>query len=218
MFALRVSSILVGLVLIAGPLKAVEQGWELQRDRDGIQVYTQKRAGSTHDAVRSQMTIKANLNSVIGLVRDTTACPEWAELCKEAYEHEVVSEKELYVYTYNNIPWPVKDRDALTHVIWDQDAETGEVTMTATATTDILPVNKKAVRIIDAHVQWTFLPLADGSLEVTSVAHIDPNGPTPSWITNLLLVDTPFKTLEGMRRVLASGRYDDTKIDFLKVD
>ena len=190
--------------------------WELKRDKDGIQVFTRAVPGSSHQAVRAEMVIDASLNSVVGLIRDTSSCPEWAELCKEASEHKVVSELELYVYSYNDIPWPVKDRDALTHVLWARNAETGVVTMNAKATQGILPETSKAVRIVEAVTNWTLTPRADGKLAVVSYAHINPNGPTPAWVTNLLLVETPFKTLQGMRRVVATGRYDDAHFDFLK--
>jgi hypothetical protein len=196
--------------------EAPAAAWELQRDKDGIKVYTQKVPGSSHQAVRAEMMIDASLNSVVGLIRDTSSCSEWAELCKEAREHKVVSELELYVYSYNDIPWPVKDRDALTHVHWARNAKTGAVTMNAKATQGILPENSNAVRIIEAVTNWTLTPQANGKLAIVSYAHINPNGPTPAWVTNLLLVDTPFKTLQGMRRVVATGRYDDAQFDFLK--
>ena len=189
--------------------------WELKRDKDGIKVFTRKVEGSSHDAVRAEMVMNGQLNAAVALVRDSAACPEWAELCKEAYEHEVISEQELYVYSYNDIPWPVKDRDALTHVIWQQDPQTLVVTMNAVATTGIVPEQSGAVRIVNAKTLWQFTPVDGGRIEVVSEAHVDPNGPTPSWITNLLLVETPFKTLQGMRRVVQSGRYDESNINFL---
>jgi hypothetical protein len=197
-------------------VEAPDAEWELKRDKDGIKVFTREVPGSSHQAVRAEMVIDASLNSVVGLIRDTSSCSEWAELCKEAREHKVVSELELYVYSYNDIPWPVKDRDALTHVLWARNAETGAVTMNAKATQGILPEISKAVRIIEAVTNWTLTPQADGKLAIVSYAHINPNGPTPAWVTNLLLVETPFKTLQGMRRVVATGRYDDAQFDFLE--
>jgi len=207
--------VLVTSILTSLAAHAAENMWELQRDKDGIKIFTQKVAGSSHDAVRAEMIMKGKLNAVVGLVRDSAACPEWAQLCKESREHEVISEQELYIYSYNDIPWPVKDRDALTHVIWQQDPETLAVTMNAVATTDILPEQSGAVRIVDAKTRWMFTPTKDGRIEVVSEAHIDPNGPTPAWITNLLLIETPFKTLQGMRRVVQTGRYDETSFNFL---
>jgi hypothetical protein len=43
---------------------------------------------------------------------------------------------------------------------------------------------------------------------IVSCAPINPNGPTPAWATRLLLVETPFKTLQSMRHVVATGRVE----------
>jgi len=222
MFMRRVGSVirllkLIFLMLLAGNYAIAEDDWVLERNSDGIQVFTQNVKDSPFDAVRAVMVVEAKLNALVGLVRDAAACPEWAELCKESRNYEVVSEQELYVYSYNDIPWPVKDRDALTHVVWNQDPETLAVTMTAVATRDLLPVTKGAVRIVNAKTRWIFTPTENGNVEVISEAHIDPNGPTPAWITNLLLVETPFKTLQGMRRLVQTGRYDESEFSFLRL-
>ena len=161
------------------------------------------------------MTIQASPHAAVALVRDTDACQEWAALCKESYEAEVISDTELYVYTYNDIPWPVSDRDALAHVVWDYDPGTGAVTMLARATKDRMDKVKGAVRILKAESKWVFLPDTDGQLHIITEAHVDPNGPTPAWITNLLLVDSPFETLSRMRDLIASGRYDNHRFDFI---
>ena len=194
----------------------ISSDWELERDRDGIQIWTRAVADSKHKEVRSEMILEVNLKAAVGLVRDTTACSEWAALCKEAIEHEIVSEVELYIYTYNDVPWPVKDRDALSHVVWSQDPTDLSVTMIATATTGRMPANSKAVRITQADTRWKFVPLADGRLKVISQAHVNPAGPPPAWLTNLLLVDVPFDTLNQMRDVLLTGRYDDAHFEFIR--
>lgn len=193
-----------------------QQPWLLKQDKDGIKIFTRAVPGSAHQAVKAEMVIESTLNALVGLIRDTQACSQWAELCKEAREHEVISDQELYVYSFNDIPWPIKDRDALTHVLWDQDIETGQVTMVATATDGIFPEVKNAVRIVEANTRWTLTPQADGKVSIVSYAHVNPNGPTPAWVTNLLLVETPFKTLQGMRRLVETGRYNDAQFDFLK--
>ncbi|PDH39191.1 MAG: hypothetical protein CNE99_06055 [OM182 bacterium MED-G24] len=96
-----------------------EQDWSLKRDRDGIQVFTRSVEGSRHKVVKAMMTIQASPHAAVALAHDTDACQEWAALCKGSYEAEVVSDTELYVYTYNDIPWPVSHRDALAHVVWE---------------------------------------------------------------------------------------------------
>ena len=188
--------------------------WDLKRDKDGITVYTGNIDGSKLKAVKSEMRIAAPMNALIGLVRDAAACPEWADLCKKAEHVEVMSETEMYVYTLNDLPWPVSDRDAVAHVLWARNPETGVVTMVATVDPDKVP-KTKAVRIPYGVTQWTFVPHENDEITVVSNAHVDPGGATPAWLTNRLLVDSPFTTMQKMRDIATSGRYADVTFEFM---
>ncbi len=201
----------------AAPLHAAddEHAWELRRDRDDIQVYTRKVEGSRFKAVRAVMEINGSLNQLVGLVQDVAACPEWAALCKEARLIEQQSETDMYVHTLNDLPWPVSDRDAVAHVQWSQDAGTLAVTMVATATPDKLPTRRGVVRIGYAETSWVFTPKGDGRVEVVSLAHVDPSGGVPAWLTNRLLVDSPWDTMRDMRTLIDDGRYVDARFSFV---
>ena len=211
----RTALALLALLALLPGLAWAEAEWELKKDDDGIQVLTRAVDGSRFKAVRATMTVTTDLSALVALVRDTDACAEWAHLCKSAAEHEVVSETELYVYTHNDLPWPVSDRDALAHVIWAKDPATGAVTMRARAVGESdLGKRRGIVRLTDALTSWTFRPV-EGGIRVISDAHVDPGGPLPAWITNLLLVDAPFQTMTRMRALADSGRYDDASFAFL---
>ena len=198
----------------ATPADLFDLDWELKRDKDGIQVYTGKVEDSKFRAVRAKMTIETTLGALVGLVQDADACPEWADLCERAERVEAISETEMYVYTLNDLPWPVSDRDAIAHVQWQRDRASGAVSMVATVTPDKLP-KTKAVRIPYGVTQWIFVPQDNGVVDVISHAHVDPGGATPAWLTNRLLVDSPFTTLQKMRKLVQSDRYVNNSFDFL---
>lgn len=196
-------------------LEGVEYDWEDKRNKQGILIQTSAVEDSPFRAVRGEMTVRASVSSLVALVDDLPACPKWADLCKEAYLVSRVSPTESYAYIYNDVPFPVSDRDVHSHVVWSVDKASGKVSMTSRATEGGPEKKKKAVRIMDAVSQWHFTPIGDGSTKVENFAHIDPNGPTPAWITNLLLVDSPYKTMLKMRELVESGEYKDVTINFL---
>jgi hypothetical protein len=74
----------------------------------------------------------------------------------------------------------------------------------------------KAVRLTDAKSQWHFTKQGDGTVFVENFAHINPNGPTPAWVTNMLLLDAPYDSMFEMRKLIESGAYKDAVVDFLK--
>lgn len=189
--------------------------WELKRDKDDIQIFTRKIAGSKFKQVKGIMTIPSRLSSLVALVKDNEACPEWAEMCKVSKIHEQKSDTNMLIYVLNDIPWPVTDRDVLAQVNWSQNSDSLAVKMTSIATSGILPENKSIVRLVDATSSWEFIPKDNGMIQIINQAHIDPNGPTPAWVTNMMLIDAPFKTMQNMRKVIASGKYDDARESFV---
>ena len=196
-------------------LAGVDYDWKQKKDKDGIKIYTSTVEGSPFKAVRGEMVVEGRLASLVALVEDLDACPSWADLCKEARIEKRLSDSESFAYIYNDIPFPVKDRDVYTHVVWAVNSESGKVSMTSTATEGGTP-KTKAVRIKNAVSQWHFTPVDNGKVMVENFAHIDPNGPTPAWVTNMMLVSSPFKSMNKMREMIEQGAYEDAEISFLK--
>ncbi|MFT6100012.1 MAG: hypothetical protein ACJAYF_002563 [Arenicella sp.] len=196
-------------------IENIEYKWEEKRNKNGIVIQTSNVAGSSFRAVRGEMTVTGSIASLVALVEDMKSCPKWADLCREARVEKRVSATESYAYVYNDIPFPVSDRDVYTHVVWTQDPVTKRLTMTSTATSGGTP-KSKAVRIENAVSQWHFSTNQDGTITVESFAHIDPNGPTPAWLTNMMLVDSPYKSMTKMRNIIESGGYADANVPFLE--
>lgn len=201
-------------LIASAQLDGVEYDWKEKKNKQGISVLTSSVEGSPYKAVRGVMVVNADVKDLVALVEDLEACPEWAAMCKEARVEKRISDQESFAYIYNNIPFPVTDRDVYTHVVWTVDPETKRVSMTSTATDGVM-AKTKAVRIKDAVSQWHFTPQADGTTIVENFAHIDPNGPTPAWVSNLMLVSAPFKSMKKMREIVEAGTYADAKVPFL---
>lgn len=195
---------------------AEEEVWELQRDEDGIQVLTRSVEGSPFDAVRTttQMT-DVRLSSLVALLEDVEACSEWADSCAEAYLVERISATESIVYTHNDLPFPVKDRDVVAQVKWTQNMFTLEVEMNSFATAGKLEQVSGRVRLTKAVASWNFTPLMDGTILISNEAHINPGSALPGWITNMLLIDAPFETMSSFVSEVRDPKYVDAQLDFI---
>jgi hypothetical protein len=196
---------------------ADEQGWELQREKDGIQVHTRPVEGSPYDTVRTTTRMTdVRLSSLVALIEDTPACKDWADSCAESYLIERISESESLVYTHNDMPFPVKDRDVVAQVKWTQDAATFEVVMNSVATVGNMDEVHGRLRLTKAVASWNFAPLADGSFLISNQAHIDPGSALPGWVTNMLLIDAPFETMKSFVSEVANPKYVDAQLSFIQ--
>jgi hypothetical protein len=57
--------------------------------------------------------------------------------------------------------------------------------------------------------------LSDGRVEISNQAHVDPASPLPGWVTNMLLVDTPFVTMQGFVAEIKKPEYRDASLSFI---
>lgn len=209
-------SLLFALLLSASTYGQTSD-WELKRDREGITVYTRSVEGSPYKEVRSVGKItNVTLNSLVALIEDFAACPNWADKCAESYLVERESPTQALIYTHNDMPFPVSDRDVVARVRWQQDPDSLSVTMKSTAVAGAVEPIKGRLRLTNANASWEFVPNPDGSFTVINQAHIDPGSSIPGWVTNMLLVDTPFETMKSYLAEVVKPKYQASNIDFVK--
>lgn len=189
--------------------------WSLKKHKRDIQIFTAKVPNSKYVAVLSVMTVNASPASLAALVMDLDNCPKWAAMCKKASVQQQISDSELIIYSLNDAPFPVRDRDVVARVKWVFDAESQKVSMLSQAIDSPLNNKSKVIRVSEAVSEWHFTPQENGQTLVENFAHIDPNGALPAWITNALIIDSPYKTLKRMRRIVESGEYDGVNLPFM---
>ncbi|MFK7862669.1 MAG: START domain-containing protein [Pseudohongiellaceae bacterium] len=215
--ALVMAVFLVVLLGFGVAAQGQENEWELKKDSEGIQVFTRAVPGSPYKEVRSVSRLeRVSLSSLVALIEDVEACPRWADKCAESYLVERVSDRESLIYTHNDMPFPVKDRDVVAQVVWSQDPESFQVTMSSTAVAGGVDKVRGRLRLTEANALWQFTPQPDGSVEVLNQAHINPGSSIPGWVTNMLLVDTPFETMKSYLAEVVSSQYSDAQIGFIQ--
>jgi len=209
-------AVLVGSATAHAPWQDSDLEWKLKRDKNGIQIYLSKVPGSKFRAVMSVMEVQADTKQLAALVMDLDNCSNWATMCKSAEVIERLSVSESYVYSINNAPFPVRDRDIVARVQWEHDRASGKISMHSYATPDYLPKRKGLVRVLYASSEWHFTPQGNGMVLIENYAHVDPNGKVPAWLTNLLIIESPYKTLKNIRKLVAKGSYRDAEVAFIQ--
>ncbi len=200
---LDVRTVLIIWLLLMHKNVLAESDWQLVRDKQGIQIYSQPVAGSDLNAVRGVTRVQSSLEKIVTLIRDPALRSRWDEFCGESYLYKILTPSEELVYLHSKLPWPVSDRDMLNKVSWSQDPDSLVVTMRSLAMSNMLPEKKGRVRVVVASNDWQLTPLLDGQVEITTIAHLDPAGPLPAWLLNRLSVDAPYKFLANLRELAA---------------
>ncbi len=191
--------------------------WLPASTKNGVQTFLRSVEHSKYKAVRGEAVLPVNVAKLVAVINDAPACPEWADLCAESYIQQQPSDQEAFIYTHNDMPWPVKDREVLAHLTWSKNAE-GQVTMQSTAVADEIirttAKQKNIVRIARANASWQFTPLEDGNTHTIFEIHMDPNGAIPGWLLNRLIINSPFTTFESLTRQANKAKYGDAELPF----
>lgn len=201
------------LLSISVPLQA--WGWDLAKEENSIRVYTRSVEGSSFKEYRSVMQIEASLSSLVALVDDIPSYPKWIHTCKKAIVLKTFNQTKSQIYTINNAPWPVSDRDAVALNEISQNDSTFVVTVNISGIPDLIPLKPGLVRVKKIKGFWRFSPLENGIVEVVYQVHNEPGGKIPAWLVNSIVVDQPFQTLLKMREQIKGHVYPSEKYKFI---
>ncbi len=175
--------------------------WELKKDKNGVQVYTRAKSGSTLKEFKGTALIKTSMEEIIGVLSDINSYTEWQHNCLKTYiVKENDDNEDVTVYVLTAAPWPVSDREVIIDNTIVRDAD-GSITMFMKASDKDVPPNEGIVRITYLEGFWKIEPKPDGVL-VTNQVHTDPGGKIPDWLANSTVIDSPFNTLLNLKNLL----------------
>ncbi len=175
--------------------------WTLEKNKNGIKVYTRPAEGLTIKEFKVITIIKAPVSKLLSMVRNIDSYPQWVANVKSVKMLKKVSNMEMIYYTEIQVPWPLSNRDNIIQSIISENQETKVVTVMMTGKPDFLPEYDGIVRIPNAVGYWRFVPLEDGKVEVVMQYLADPAGNIPGWIVNMFVVDGPYKTFLKMKEI-----------------
>ncbi len=203
--------------LLGGGSIAYANEWTLEKEdveRD-IRVYTRTVENSPLKEFKGVTQITAPTSAFVALLRDPDVATEWMHQVGKFEVIESPSMTDNLVYTVNETPWPVTDRDAYIRSVMSQD-ESKVVTVTLTGVPEFRPVNEDFVRMASLKGFWKFSPQENGITEVTYQVHANPGGSLPDWLVNGIVVDTPYNTLKNLQVKVVEERYQNQSFDFMK--
>src|ERR1700739_618840 len=94
---------------------AAQDDWKLQKDKDGIKVYSAAVPDSKIRAIKVVANYDASAEEIADIVMDINTASEWVSHLKSSYLVKRVSQNELYYYAEVNLPWPAANRDFVAH-------------------------------------------------------------------------------------------------------
>jgi len=213
--------ILVGIIFFVSISSLLSQtpqpiAWKLKKFQNGISIYTQDAENSKFKELKSVTTIKTSLSSIVAVLNDWAAYPEWVYKCEKSSTLKKISDREVIHYQNIVAPWPVDNRDFVVNVKLEQNAKTKVITIHSASIPDYIPKILNHVRIKEFKASWTLVPLQNGSVEVTYQLLVNPGGDIPAWLVNMAVIDGPFETCSNLKERVLMEKYQKKIVSYIE--
>lgn len=184
------------LFILYTSLSIAQDAWGLQKDAQGIKIYTRAIPDSPIKEYRAITVLNSPLHKVLF---ELLNAPQYTEDCAAGQSFYVSprGKSQHVFYVRKELPWPVKNRDIVTLLTVEHISAT-KVKLHLESLPDGIPEKEKTIRIKKLMGFW-LLEEENGKTMVTQQLHINPEGSLPSFITNTLLIKGPFKTFSQLQ-------------------
>ncbi len=209
------------LMLVALLAPALAGEWELERNEQGIRVYTREVPASDIRQFRAEMTLPTSLDRVLAVFDDFKHYPEWKFKVSMSGVLSQPDETSWYHYQDIRMPFPLDDRLFVLHSRLEA-LSTREVVIDTRSAPDYCAGNlEESCRLINgsdalivkqATGRHVLRQLEDGSTRVTWTQHAEPGGRLPDWLVNAMLVDAPWETFSNLREQVNKPRYRHARL------
>lgn len=177
--------------------------WELDKNKDGIKVYTRVEKGSDFKSFKAVMTINASPTDILKVLKNADKYSKWYGFTKTAKLLKQEGDIQ-YNYVETIFPWPYVNRD-MVYRLSVETIHTGEIKISLKGISDYIPEIKGKVRMKKAE-GFILLKPSRHNTEIIYVFHSEPGDNIPTWLANNAIAELPFKTLEGLRNSLKENK------------
>lgn len=181
------------------PLQSGAQSWNFIREKDGIKLYTREEHGSHLKGFRGVTEINAPAEKIFALLNDMNNTEWWDENLTLVKVLHYEQNKSARYYMKYDLPWPLIDRDLCVDIVATSDLAGGESRISVVSVNGVIPENADMIRIKDYRETWIVKSAGEGKAHIVLEGFVDPAGKIPDWATNAIIVDSPYKSIKGVR-------------------
>jgi hypothetical protein len=178
---------------------------KLKKDNDGIKVYTCEEVDSKFKSLRVETSFQqVTLDELKSLLLDAENYINWQYNMIESKKLQTINDHEIIVRSVIHAPWPVTNREMITHVNVAVQQGPGELTMIIKSIPYEHPVEKGLVRVPFSEATWQVKVEHDTQLTVQYFLRIDPGGSIPSWLVNMAMAEGPYSSFKNIKEQLSA--------------
>ena len=184
----------------------IAQPWSFVKEKEGIKVFTRLEPNSSLKSFKGEVTFHAPIEKVSSMLGNPNNTDWWDKAISDVKVLSYEENKYIQYYLIYNMPWPLANRDIVAETIITSDPVSGDYFFTANPLPKSVPEKPNLVRIQKYQQKWTVQPKEGGNVYVSLEGFIDPGGNIPAWFYNMVVPETPIRTIHSLRERVLSAK------------
>lgn len=182
---------------------SAEESWKLEKDKDGIKVWTRKVENSQLKEFKVSAILNTTADKLISFFKNVSRYDEWMYKVDKNSPKIIKKNNDNDYYTYLTISVPlIKTRDAITHMVFNAPDSKGEVLINLDGAPNLIAKNENYIRIPLMKAYFKIDPIGNGKIQLTHQAFSKVGGSIPDFFVNMGSVDAPFYMFTKLRELV----------------
>lgn len=197
--------LLAPALLLTGFCRAGD--FELVKAERNISLYERwvKHNGNNVRELKADFIVKAaSAADVVALLKNPAQGARWNANAKKYKIAYTGNDAVWLAYIRYKIPWPMDDQDCSLQYSFNRSDLDGRVCVISFRGVDThkFPVEKNVTRITGTSGKWVVEKINNGDIKITYQIVTDKSATVPRWISDPIIHDNLFKTIEAFRTLL----------------
>jgi hypothetical protein len=187
--------------LITSPVFG-QYNWKLEKDKNGIKVYSSEMPNSAFKAVKVECTLTGSYTKLVSILTKVSLFSKWIYNTKYSKTVRQTTPLDFVYYSETSLPWPLSNRDAVIHLRIKTDSLPRFLTITGSDIPGLIPEIPGKVRVSQYSASWKVTMPTAKTIKIYYILELNPGGSIPAWVANSFADKGPFETFSNLADLL----------------
>ena len=179
-----------------------QENCKLKKDKDGIKVYTCDDADSKYKSLKAEFLLEGVTSDELKFfLLNGDNYINWQYEMIESKVLEQMNDHEKIIRTVVDAPWPVSNREMITHLKINSSLS-GNLQIAVNTIKYDYPAKKDLVRVPFSDARWEVEKINERDLSIHYFLRIDPGGSIPTWLVNMAMAEGPYTSFRNLKKNL----------------
>ena len=188
--------------LAFSPALFAQYNWKLSKEKDGIRVFESDLPNSSFKCIKVECTLDGTYERLAEVLSDVDHHKDWIYNNEKAWLVKKIRPDDFYYYSQTHMPWPLSNRDAVTHMKINRDTMDRFLDVVETGEPTYLPENSGVVRVPKLYINWHVTMPYKNKLNIVYLLQVEPGGSLPAWIVNMFVDKGPYESFKKLQEIL----------------